>query len=229
MATQGHPEQAKPTITTNAGGAVRHECKQKPIRKEKLEDMVVDAIFDFVLSPEIITPVAKRMVGYFNAIGTDENQIKIFEDALEEVERKLKNSLNAVANGVSNKSVVDMITSLREDKEKLSVELLKLKSKKRVKLTFDNCYQFLLSLAFYDTKKEKNRERLINALVKKVYVTGNRMKIVFYPAADMGAGIITTGQAEPQGRVALTAKVAKHQRQLPKISWFAWKFITSTN
>lgn len=180
-------------------GAVKHECHQKPIRKEELEDMVVDAIFDFVLSPEIITPAAKRMVGYFNAIGTDENQIKIFEDSLKEVERKLKNSLNAVANGVSNKSVVDMITSLEEDKEKLSIELLKLKSKKRIKLTFDNCYQFLLSLAFYDTKKEKNRERLINALVKKVYVIGNRIKIVFYPTADMGSRNYNDGTGGTSG------------------------------
>lgn len=61
------------------------------------------------------------------------------------------------------------------DKGKLGIKLLKLKSKKRIKLTFDNCYQFLLSLAFYDTKKEKNRERLINALVKNVYVIGNRI------------------------------------------------------
>ena len=197
-------------------GTTKHECHQKPIRKEELEDMVVDAIFDFVLSPEIITPAAKRMVGYFNAIGTDENQIKILEDALKEVERKLKNSLNAVANGVSNKSVVDMITNLEEDKEKLNIELLKLKSKKRIKLTFDNCYQFLLSLAFYDTKKEKNRERLINALVKKVYVIGNRIKIVFYPTADMGSRNYNDGTGGASGPGSLDGESGETSMAITK-------------
>ena len=197
-------------------GTTKHECHQKPIRKEELEDMVVDAIFDFVLSPEIITPAAKRMVGYFNAIGTDENQIKILEDALKEVERKLRNSLNAVANGVSNKSVVDMITNLEEDKEKLNIELLKLKSKKRIKLTFDNCYQFLLSLAFYDTKKEKNRERLINALVKKVYVIGNRIKIVFYPTADMGSRNYNDGTGGASGPGSLDGESGKTSMAITK-------------
>ena len=165
-------------------GAVKHECHMKPMRKELLEDTVIDAIFEYILSPEVINPAAKRMARYFNNVGTDESQIKILEDTLREVERKLKNCLSAVANGIANKSVAEMITNLEEDKEKLNIDLLKLKSKKRTQLTVDNCYQFLLSLAFFDTKKEKNRERLINALVKKVYIVGDKIKIIFYPTAD---------------------------------------------
>lgn len=71
---------------------------------------------------------------------------------------------------MTNKSVTEMITGFEEDNERIGIELLKLKSRSRNKLTHENCYQFLLSLAFLDTKKESNRVRLINALVKKVYI-----------------------------------------------------------
>ena len=71
---------------------------------------------------------------------------------------------------MANKSVAEMIAGFEEDKERIGTELLKLKSRGRNKLTYENCYQFLLSLAFLDTKKESNRVRLINALVKKAYI-----------------------------------------------------------
>ena len=55
---------------------------------------------------------------------------------------------------MANKSVTEMNMGFEEGKERIGIELLKLKSKRRNKLTYENCYQFLLSLAFLDTKKE---------------------------------------------------------------------------
>ena len=90
-----------------------------------------------------------------------------------------------MANGMANKSVADMITSLEEDKAKVEESLLKAKNKKRKQITTDQCYQFLISLAFLDISKERNKEILINSLVKKVYLFKDKIKIVFYPTDDV--------------------------------------------
>lgn len=78
-----------------------------------------------------------------------------------------------------------MITSLEEDKTKVEESLLKAKNKKRKQITMDQCYQFLISLAFLDISKERNKEILINSLVKKVYLFKDKIKIVFYPTDDV--------------------------------------------
>lgn len=65
-------------------------------------------------------------------------------------------------------------------------ELLRLKSKTKVKITFDQCYQFLLSLAYLDTKREENRELIIKKLVKKVIVYENKIGVIVYPRNDSG-------------------------------------------
>lgn len=49
----------------------------------------------------------------------------------------------------------------------------------------DQCYQFLISLAFLDISKERNKEILLNSLIKKVYLYKDKIKIVFYPTDDV--------------------------------------------
>ena len=65
-------------------------------------------------------------------------------------------------------------------------ELFRLKSKAKVKITFNQCYQFLLSLAYFDTKQEENRKLIIKRLVKKVIVFENKIGVIFYPCNDSG-------------------------------------------
>lgn len=163
--------------------AVKHQCDAKPIKKDKLEDFVVKSAMEYILSPDIVGKAAQRMVEYFNLLSNNRNEIRILEDMEKEIERKLGNCLNAVANEMANKSVADMITSLEEDKVKVEESLLKAKNKKRKQITTDQCYQFLISLAFLDISKERNKEILINSLVKKVYLYKD--KIIFYPTNDV--------------------------------------------
>lgn len=165
--------------------AVKHECSAKPIKKDELEDFVVKTAMDYILSPDIVEKAAERMVEYFNLLSNNGSEIKILEDMEKEIERKLKNCLNAVANGMANKSIADMISSLEEDKAKVEDSLLKAKNKKKKKITVDQCYQFLISLAFLDISKERNKEILINSLIKKVYLYKDKVKIVFYPTNDV--------------------------------------------
>lgn len=165
--------------------AVKHECSAKPIKKDELEDFVVKTAMDYILSPDIVKKTAERMVEYFNLLSNNGSEIKILEDMEKEIERKLKNCLNAVANGMANKSIADMISSLEEDKAKVEDSLLKARNKKRKQITVDQCYQFLISLAFLDISKERNKEILINSFIKKVYLYKDKIKIVFYPTNDV--------------------------------------------
>lgn len=164
---------------------MKHQCDAKPIKKDELEDFVVKSAMEYILSPDIVGRSAQRMVEYFNLLSNNKNEIRILEDMEKEIERKLGNCLNAVANGMANKSIADMITSLEEDKAKVEESLLKAKNKKRKQITTDQCYQFLISLAFLDISKERNKEILINSLVKKVYLFKDKIKIVFYPTDDV--------------------------------------------
>lgn len=164
---------------------MKHECSAKPIKKDELEDFVVKTAMDYILSPDIVEKTAERMVEYFNLLSNNGNDIKILEDMEKEIERKLKNCLNAVANGMANKSIANMISSLEEDKAKVEDSLLKARNKKRKQITVDQCYQFLILLAFLDISKERNKEILINSLIKKVYLYKDKIKIVFYPTNDV--------------------------------------------
>lgn len=165
--------------------AVKHECSAKPIKKDELEDFVIKSAMDYILSPDIVEKATERMVEYFNLLSNNGNEIKILEDMEKEIERKLKNCLNAVANGMANKSIADMISSLEEDKAKVEDSLLKARNKKRRQIIVDQCYQFLISLALLDISKERNKEIIINSLSKKVYLYKDKIKIVFYPTNDV--------------------------------------------
>lgn len=158
-----------------------HTCTMRPVKKGFIEDFVVNYAIEYLLSPENITKLANDMVGYYNQFIDDDVQIKILEDALKETETRLNNSLKAIQMGIINKSVADMVSSLEKDKDTMENDLLRLKSKTKAKISFDQCYQFLLSLAYLDTKREENKELIIKKLVKKVIVYENKVGVVFYP------------------------------------------------
>ncbi len=158
-----------------------HSCSMKPVKKGFIEDFVVNYAIEYLLSPENITKLANDMVGYYNQFIDDDVQIKILEDALKKTEMRLNNSLKAIQMGIINKSVADMVSSLEKDKDTMENDLLRLKSKTKAKISFDQCYQFLLSLAYLDTKREENKELIIKKLVKKVIVYENKVGVVFYP------------------------------------------------
>lgn len=121
----------------NCKNGVNHECSTKPIKKDELEDFVIKSAMDYILSPDIVGKTAERMVEYFNLLFTNVNEIKILVDMEKEIERKIKNCLNAVANGMVNKSIAHMISSLEEHKTKVENSLLKARNKKRRKITMD--------------------------------------------------------------------------------------------
>lgn len=135
-----------------------HSCNMKPVKKRFIEDFVVNYAIEYLLSPENITKLANDMVGYYNQFIDDDVQIKILEDALKETEMRLNNSLKAIQMGIINKSVADMVSSLEKDKDTMENDLLRLKSKTEAKISFDQCYQFLLSLAYLDAKREENKD-----------------------------------------------------------------------
>lgn len=103
---------------------------------------------------------------------------------LSEIQKRLDNSLRAIQQGIINESVGNMITALENDKKVVENDLLRARSKQRPILTYDKCYQFLSSFAFFDTDKEKNKELILNRLVKKVIIYYEKMAILSYPCVD---------------------------------------------
>ena len=77
-----------------------------------------------------------------------------------------------------------MITALENDKKVVENDLLRARSRQKTILTYDKCYQFLSSFAFFDTDKEKNKELVVNRLVKKVIIYDEKVAILFYPCVD---------------------------------------------
>lgn len=66
--------------------------------------------------------------------------------------------------------------------------MLRLKSKTKAKIIFDQCYQFLLSLAYLDTKREEIKELIINKLVKRAILYEYKV-VVFYPCDTLSVKI----------------------------------------
>lgn len=166
-------------------GAIKHTCDIKTFNKNYIEDLAIYLIFEYVLGPEVVEDAARRMVNYYNSISSEQDQINILEDTLKEVNKKLENLINAVSNGLNTATITNTIKSYEEDKAKIETDIMRLKSKSRLKVDFDYCLRFLYSLGTLDPTKERDREHIINSLIKKIILDGNRILLVFYPTPDL--------------------------------------------
>lgn len=159
----------------------KDNCSKKSINKQMLEDLVVDKTIQYMFEPKYMITLANQMVELYNETFTNKDEIKIYETTLNKIEKEIKNTLNAIKQGVFNSSVKQMLDDLEIEKENISTKILKLKNQITTNISVGECTDFLYSLTLLDYSKEENKKLLIDRFVKRVYLSDETFRIEFYP------------------------------------------------
>lgn len=145
-----------------------NKCLKQNERKEVIEDAVLSYITDSFLTDENIEMIADKIMGI---IEDEENKAVLDAIKVEqcEVERKIKNILNIMADGKSSASMKDMLFDLEDQKEKLEAQLSKAK--------FEQEYLTRDMIIFWFSQFKSGHEdtigykhNLIDALVNSIHI-----------------------------------------------------------
>ena len=98
----------------------RTGCKKKPVRKQWLEDLVVNEVMKVVMDDQTIEAIVSMVMDLQDRENTN---LPLYEHQLQEAQRGIDNLLNAIQQGILTKSTKTRLEELEAAKEDLEIKI----------------------------------------------------------------------------------------------------------
>jgi len=162
---------------TCQGHKSRSGCDKKNVRKDDLENAVIDFIRNTCFTEPEINRIADAIMEEMEK-RKKKSPLAGMEQELSDVEKKISNINKAIAAGVFGDSTLIMLQDLEETAKDLrtNVAMLRFEESKLVERDFVifNLHKF----AQLDPSDPESRRKLINTFLHSVYVYDDHLKIV---------------------------------------------------
>lgn len=133
-------------------------CGKKSVKKEWIENIVIDQIQSIILDDELIEQLADMA---FDRQGTN-TTLPILHQQYAETERSINNFLNAIQQGIITESTKQRLEELEQLKSEISVQIAK-EEIKQPTLSRDQILFWFYRLRKMDVIKLEHRRRLIDS------------------------------------------------------------------
>ena len=144
-----------------------HECDKKPVPKDEIEQRVVDAVRDYILTDEVIERVADLCMAYQQQ--TDiESERDDLRKTRDEAKRAINNILDAIEKGIYNDSTQARLLELEQTVRDCENQLRALEKNKPIDR--DRVVFALHKFKKIAAQSEKYSRVLIQEFVKAVYL-----------------------------------------------------------
>lgn len=153
----------------------QHKCDKKTVKKDWLEERVIDEILSLLSDDEIVKELSERL---YEMQSDNCTVINSLQAQLAEVEKKLKNLGEAIAQGIFSFTTKKMLDELEEQKQNLELELYQTQIKNPV-LTQEQIEFGLCNLRKIDISTQEGKQRLIDTFVNSIYLYDNHFVITF--------------------------------------------------
>lgn len=154
--------------------AKRHECDRKAVRKEWIEDKVIEQISAWLNNDKLLNDMADDVLALLNE---DDEMILALEAQIKDVQSSIDNIMMAIEKGVVTRSTKTRLEELEAEEEKIKWNI-QVEEDKRPKITKDFILFTLHKFRDLDLRFEKNKERLIDGLVKAIFVYDDHIKLI---------------------------------------------------
>ena len=153
----------------------RTDCKKKPVRKQWLEDLVVNEVMKVVMDDKAIEAIVSMVMDLQDRENTS---LPLYEQQLQEAQKGIDNLLNAIQQGILTKSAKTRLEELEATKEDLEIKLANEKiAKPRIGPEFVTFW--LHKFRKLDVRQQSHRKMLIDAFVNAIYLYDDKMVITF--------------------------------------------------
>ena len=160
----------------------RHQgCKKTTEKKDWIENFVVQFAVQNVLTDDNIDRIATKAMEIIEKESADTAYLDGLHAELKDIQKKIKNIITALENGVASTAATDRLSELENEKNEIEGQIAREEMKKPL-LTKERIMYWLHSFRSGDINDIEYKRRVIDTLVNSVYLfddgDGGR-KIVF--------------------------------------------------
>ncbi len=151
----------------------RNGCENKPIRKEMLEQVVIDAIVAALADDDKVDELVEKIYEMQTKGIEEQIAIKNLQKERRQIEFGIGNIVNAIEKGIIADSTNQRLHDLEESKRKIDEQLAIEKAKASVVISKEEIK------AYYKGALEMEGAMLISCLIDKVLVYNDKLEIIF--------------------------------------------------
>ena len=155
--------------------AKKKKCDKKTVRKEWIENYVINTIFEFLSDDSAIEELAER-VYRFQALESAESVM--LKSQLAEVQFKLKNLTEALALGIYSDTTKQMLDDLEAQKKNIEADMIQLEIRNPV-IPKEQIAFALYNYRKLDMSVQSDRQKLIDSFVNSIYLYDDYFIITF--------------------------------------------------
>ena len=150
-------------------------CKKKTVRKQWLEDLVVNQTMQLVKDDAAMESIIAKVMDLQNKENTN---IPLYEKQLRDAESGIQNMLNAIQAGILTSSTKERLEQLEETKRELEARIAEEKlAKPKIKEEFIRFW--LLRFRKLDMSLKDQRQALVDTFINSIYLYDDKVLITF--------------------------------------------------
>ena len=164
-------------------------CKKKTVRKQWLEDLVVNQTMQLVRDDAAMESIIAKVMELQNKENTN---IPLYKKQLRDAESGIQNMLNAIQAGILTSSTKERLEQLEETKRELEARIAEEKLAKP-KVTEEFIRFWLLRFRKLDMSLKDQRQALVDTFINAIYLYDDKVLITFN--YKEGTQTVTFGEA----------------------------------
>ena len=150
-------------------------CKKKTVRKQWLEDLVVNQTMQLVRDDAAMESIIAKVMELQNKENTN---IPLYEKQLRDAESGIQNMLNAIQAGILTSSTKERLEQLEETKRELEARIAEEKlAKPKIKEEFIRFW--LMRFRKLDMSLKDQRQALVDTFINSIYLYDDKVLITF--------------------------------------------------
>ena len=158
-----------------AAAKKKKTCDKKAVRKQWLEDLVVNETMKLVENDASMNAIIAKVMELQNQESTD---LPIYEKQLKETEVGITNMLNAIQMGILTSSTKERLEALEDQRKELQARIAEERlAKPKMKEEFVRFW--LLRFRKLDMTQPEQRQALVDTFINAIYLYDDKVLITF--------------------------------------------------
>lgn len=150
-------------------------CTKKTVKKDWIEDIVLEQIMKVLFNEELLNKVADEVLKSFDKENT---LLPVLYNEKKDIDNGIKNFLDAIQQGIITESTKERLVELETKRKELECEIAKEEAAKPV-ITKEHIMCWFENLKKYNIKNATHRRRLIDVFINAIYLFDDKIVLVF--------------------------------------------------
>ncbi len=150
-------------------------CDKKTVKKEWIENLVIEQIKKLIFDDELIEKLADTVM---NLQSKENTVLPLLKKRFADTQKSIDNMLDAIQQGILTASTKERLESLEKQKSELSVQIIKEEIAKPT-LSREQIIFWFHRFRKLNTKKLDHRRRLIDSFVNAIFLYDDRITFTF--------------------------------------------------